>query len=93
MRISELSRQSGVPVATIKFYLREGLLPDGERTSAHPGPVRREHVARLRLIRALLGPGGLTVAKARDGARPPSSTHQRRCTTCSASPPPLLTAR
>ncbi len=26
MRISELSRASGVPVATIKYYLREGLL-------------------------------------------------------------------
>ena len=30
MRISELSRESGVPVATIKFYLRERLLHDGE---------------------------------------------------------------
>ena len=33
MRISELSARTGVPVATIKYYLREGLLPEGERTA------------------------------------------------------------
>jgi DNA-binding transcriptional MerR regulator len=33
MRIAELSRRSGVSVPTIKYYLREGLLPPGERTS------------------------------------------------------------
>lgn len=65
MRISELSRRSGVPVPAIKFYLREGLLPGGERTS--PNQVRYEdhHVHRLRLIRALLEVGELTVADAR----------------------------
>lgn len=31
MRISELSRRSGVPMATIKYYRREGLLPEGAR--------------------------------------------------------------
>ena len=34
MRIGELSRLSGVPVATIKYYLREGLLPPG--VHSHP---------------------------------------------------------
>ena len=34
MRISELSARSGVSVATIKYYLRERVLPEGERTSA-----------------------------------------------------------
>ena len=33
MRISELSAQTGVPVPTIKYYLREGLLPEGERSA------------------------------------------------------------
>ena len=28
LRISDLSRETGVPVATIKFYRREGLLPE-----------------------------------------------------------------
>ena len=62
MRISQLARATGVSVATIKFYLREGLLPRA-RAPRDPGPVRRDHVARLRLIRALVGPGGLAVAQ------------------------------
>ncbi|WP_346281659.1 MerR family DNA-binding transcriptional regulator, partial [Pseudonocardia sp.] len=33
MRMAELSARTGVPIPTIKFYLREGLLPPGERTS------------------------------------------------------------
>lgn len=33
MRMAELSSSSGVPIPTIHFYLREGLLPPGERTS------------------------------------------------------------
>ncbi|WP_033894224.1 MerR family transcriptional regulator [Streptomyces anulatus] len=62
MRIGELSRRSGVPVPTIKYYLREGLLSAGELTSpnqAHYGPG---HERRLRLIRALLDVGGLSLA-------------------------------
>ena len=33
MRISELSTRSGVAVPTIKYYLREGLVPEGVRSS------------------------------------------------------------
>lgn len=65
MRISELSRASGVPTATIKYYLREKLLPEGRLTSATQAQYDQAHCARLRLIRALVGPGGLSVAKAR----------------------------
>lgn len=66
MRISELSRRSGVPVGTVKYYLREGLLPAGEPTAATQAQYSDEHVARLGLIRALLGVGGLSVAAARE---------------------------
>ena len=62
MRISELSRETGVPVATIKFYLRERLLPEGTRTAATQAQYGEEHLDRLRLIRALIGPGGLSLA-------------------------------
>lgn len=51
-----------MPVPTIKYYLREGLLAAGELTSpnqAHYGPG---HERRLRLIRALLDVGGLSLA-------------------------------
>lgn len=66
MRMSELSRTTDTPVATVKYYLREGLLPPGIRTSPNQAQYGDEHVRRIRLIRALLGPGGLDVATARE---------------------------
>ena len=65
MRISELARRSGLPVATVKYYLREGLLPAGEPTAATQAQYSETHVKRLLLIRALLGPGGLSIPAAR----------------------------
>lgn len=65
MRVSELSRRSGVPVATIKYYLREGLLHPGELTSATQARYGDDHLARLALIRALLGPARLSVEAAK----------------------------
>jgi DNA-binding transcriptional MerR regulator len=64
--MSELSRVSGVPIPSVKYYLREGLLPAGRRASANQADYGDEHVARLRLIRALLDVGGLSVASARE---------------------------
>ncbi|MGW5052813.1 MerR family transcriptional regulator [Actinokineospora sp. NPDC004072] len=62
MRIAELSRVSGVPVPTIKFYLREGVLPAGERTGRNQARYDESHVRRLRLIRAMVDLGGLSLA-------------------------------
>ncbi|GAA2868873.1 MerR family transcriptional regulator [Actinoplanes cyaneus] len=62
MRISDLSREAGVPVHTIKFYLRQGLLPPGERTSRNQAIYGTPHVHRLRLIRALTTIGRLDLA-------------------------------
>ncbi len=61
MRISELSRRSGRSIATIKYYLREGLLPAGYRTSANQADYGEDHLRRLRLITILLEVGGLTI--------------------------------
>lgn len=66
MRVSELSRTSGVPLPTIKYYLREGLLHRGETTSPNQARYDGSHVRRLRLIRALLEIGALPVATVRD---------------------------
>lgn len=66
MRVSELSRASGVPLPTIKYYLREGLLPRGETTSPNQARYDEAHLRRLRLIRALLEIGALPVATVRD---------------------------
>ncbi|MFF5788551.1 MerR family transcriptional regulator [Streptomyces sp. NPDC012693] len=66
MRIAELSRASGASTATIKYYIREGLLPAGRPTSGNQARYTEEHVHRLRLVRALLNLGGLTISKIRD---------------------------
>lgn len=65
MRISELGRRSGVLNATIKYYLREGLLPPGRATAAAQAEYDETHLRRLRLIRALIGVRGLSVAEAK----------------------------
>ncbi len=57
MRISELATRSGVPVATIKYYLREKVLPEGERSSATQAAYGDAHVQRLGVIRALVDAG------------------------------------
>lgn len=66
MRMAELSRESGVAIATIKYYLREGLLHPGKLTSPNQAHYDETHVRRLRLVRALLEVGGLSIASARD---------------------------
>ncbi|MFE1594692.1 MerR family transcriptional regulator [Nocardia sp. NPDC058705] len=66
MRISELSERSGIAVATIKYYLREGLLPPGVRTSPNQASYGEDHLRRLRLIRALIEVGGIPVATISD---------------------------
>jgi DNA-binding transcriptional MerR regulator len=59
MRISELSTASGVPLPTLKFYLREGLLPPGDAVAVNQARYGDTHLHRLRLIRALTEIGGL----------------------------------
>lgn len=66
MWMSELSQRSGLTVATIKFYLRDGLLPPGEATGATRADYDELHVRRLRLIRALVDVAGLRLEEVRD---------------------------
>ena len=79
MRISELAARSEVPVATIKYYLRERLLPPGSLTSATQAIYDDAHVERLRLIRALVDSAGLSIAQTRRVLQsvdsPPESVH------------------
>jgi DNA-binding transcriptional MerR regulator len=65
VRISELSRETGVPTATIKFYLREGLLLRGQATAATQADYGDIHLRRLRLIRSLVDVAGLPLADVR----------------------------
>jgi DNA-binding transcriptional MerR regulator len=59
--ISELADRSGTPAATIKFYVREGLLPAGERVGGNRTEYTEAHEHRLRLIRAMLEVGKLSI--------------------------------
>lgn len=66
MRISVLSRRSGVPVPTIKYYLRENLLPAGEATARNQARYDEGHLRRLQLIRTLTGIGRLDLSSVRE---------------------------
>ena len=94
MRIAELSRRSGVPVPTIKYYLREGLLPAGELTSPNQARYSDDHLHRLRLVRAMVELGGLSIAAVREvlGALddPEKSLHKAMGTISAAVAPPDL---
>jgi DNA-binding transcriptional MerR regulator len=62
VKVSELAREAGVSVATIKYYVREGLLHPGRLTSATQAEYDASHVERLALIRVLRDVGGVPVA-------------------------------
>lgn len=56
LKMKELAERSGVSAATIKHYLREGLLGDGDdvvRTSRNMAWYPPEYVERLKLIKRL----------------------------------------
>jgi DNA-binding transcriptional MerR regulator len=78
MRISELSSTTGVSLPTIKYYLREGLLFEGRRTSATQAEYGDDHVRRLRVVRALID-SGVSIAETKKVIRslddPPESPH------------------
>lgn len=65
MQISELARRSAVPLATVKFYLRDGLLPHGFATGATRAEYNDLHLARLRLVRSLVEVAGLSLSAVR----------------------------
>jgi DNA-binding transcriptional MerR regulator len=77
LRIAELSRDSGVPVPTIKYYVREGLLDPGQLTSPNQAQYGDSHLRRLKLIRALAEVAGLSIADIRqllDAASSPAAS-------------------
>ena len=53
MKISELAETSGVPVATVRHYLREGLLPEPVKTSRNMAYYPPDFAERIRLIKQL----------------------------------------
>jgi DNA-binding transcriptional MerR regulator len=66
MKISELARRGGIPIHTLKYYIREGLLPAGRTTAVNQADYGDFHLRRLRFIRALTGAGGLSIPATRE---------------------------
>jgi DNA-binding transcriptional MerR regulator len=65
MWMSELSERSGLPVPTIKYYLRAELLHPGEAVGATRARYDDSHVRRLRLVRALTEVAGMRLEEVR----------------------------
>lgn len=63
MQLKELSEATGTSPASIKFYLREGLLPPGETVHATRARYTETHAKRLELIRALRQIVGLNIGQ------------------------------
>ena len=53
MKMKELEKETGVGRETIRFYIREGLLPEPDRPKRNVARYDQEHVDRLKLIRRL----------------------------------------
>ncbi|MDQ4047046.1 MAG: MerR family transcriptional regulator [Actinomycetota bacterium] len=66
MQLKELSERAGVSPASIKFYLREGLLPAGQSVHATRAEYSHQHVTRLELIHALRRVVGLNITQIRN---------------------------
>ncbi|WP_217167840.1 MerR family transcriptional regulator [Streptomyces sp. AC512_CC834] len=91
MWLAELSERSGVNTATIKYYLREGLLQPGRRISATQAEYGESHLRRLRLVRALIQIGRVPVAAAREviiAAEDESLDHHQRLGAVTMALPP-----
>lgn len=51
MKIGELAQATGTQVETIRYYEREGLLPDSRRTDSNYRIYNKQHMERLLFIR------------------------------------------
>jgi DNA-binding transcriptional MerR regulator len=76
-RISDLVERTGVPLATVKYYLREGLLPAGDKVTPRLTEYDDRHLRALGLIRILREVGRVPMESLRQlvaAARTPSGT-------------------
>jgi len=55
VKLAELSRASGVPTASIKYWIREGILIPGAKRNATTAVYDSRHLERLELIGVLRG--------------------------------------
>lgn len=65
MRVSELAEHTGVSVATVKYYIREGMLAAGDPAGPRRATYDNSHAQRIELIKALTGPARLSMSQAK----------------------------
>lgn len=65
MKISEACERAGVTSTTLKYYIQEKLVPEGERVGVNKTEYGEIHVQRAKLARALIEIGRLSVATSR----------------------------
>jgi DNA-binding transcriptional MerR regulator len=63
VQVSELVERSGVSLASVKFYLREGMLAPGRAVHARRAEYDEDHLERLLVIKALTAVAGLPLAR------------------------------
>jgi MerR family redox-sensitive transcriptional activator SoxR len=78
LSVGELSRRSGLPVSTLHFYERKGLVAS-ERTSANHRVYRREILRRVTVIK-IAQSAGHPACRDRRSARPTAKGHIPRDT-------------
>ncbi len=66
MTISELSSLSDIPLSTIKFYIRESLVPGPKKTRGTRAYYDAGHLHRLRLIKKIQTEGNLPLSKIKE---------------------------
>ncbi len=66
MAISELSTLSGIPLSTIKFYIRKKLLPKPIKTGKTRATYNTKHLDRLTLIKKIQKEGNIPLDKIRE---------------------------
>ena len=95
--MSELAARAEVPVATVKYYLREGLLSSGRVTGPRRAEYDDAHLRRLHLLWMLREVGGVPVAALRDIIDAVESerddVHDRLCRIADALTPALSVDR
>ncbi len=76
MRMKELEARSGVNRETIRYYLREGLLPEPTRTSRNAARYTDAHLEQLAAIRRLQDERFLPLAVIRTMLQPAANANQ-----------------
>lgn len=93
MLVSELAESADLPVATVKYYLRAGLLQPGRVTGPRSAEYDETHLRRLHILRALREVGGAPVSSLQaivDALEDPSRpTHELFCEISDDLSPPL----